>query len=79
MGDCLVKVFKTDGLFGLYRGFNVSVQGIIIYRAAYFGLYDTAQGFFSDPKATPLYVNFLIAQVNFYIVLLIIMFSKLCD
>ncbi|KAI4481316.1 hypothetical protein M0804_009436 [Polistes exclamans] len=62
MGDCLVKVFKTDGLFGLYRGFNVSVQGIIIYRAAYFGLYDTAQGFFSDPKATPLYVNFLIAQ-----------------
>ena len=27
MGDCLAKVFKTDGLRGLYRGFNVSVQG----------------------------------------------------
>lgn len=74
-----MKILKTDGLFGLYRGFNVSVQGIIIYRAAYFGLYDTVQGFFSDPKATPLYVNFVIAQVNFYIVLLLIMFSKLFD
>ena len=27
LGDCLVKVFKSDGLGGLYRGFNVSVQG----------------------------------------------------
>lgn len=42
--DCLGKVFKSDGLVGLYRGFGVSVQGIIIYRAAYFGFYDTARG-----------------------------------
>lgn len=28
LGDCLVKVFKSDGLIGLYRGFNVSVQGM---------------------------------------------------
>lgn len=27
LGDCLVKVTKSDGLIGLYRGFNVSVQG----------------------------------------------------
>ena len=27
LGDCLIKVFKSDGLVGLYRGFNVSVQG----------------------------------------------------
>lgn len=44
LGNCLVKVFKSDGLKGLYQGFNVSVQGIIIYRAAYFGIYDTAKG-----------------------------------
>ncbi|KAG8144586.1 putative ADP-ATP translocase 2 protein [Naja naja] len=43
LGDCLVKIFKSDGLRGLYQGFNVSVQGIIIYRAAYFGIYDTAK------------------------------------
>ncbi|EOB00663.1 ADP/ATP translocase 2, partial [Anas platyrhynchos] len=40
LGDCLVKIFRSDGLRGLYQGFNVSVQGIIIYRAAYFGIYD---------------------------------------
>ena len=32
LGDCLTKIFKSDGLVGLYRGFGVSVQGIIIYR-----------------------------------------------
>uniref|UniRef100_A0A673J2J0 ADP/ATP translocase n=1 Tax=Sinocyclocheilus rhinocerous TaxID=307959 RepID=A0A673J2J0_9TELE len=30
LGNCLVKIFKSDGLRGLYQGFNVSVQGIII-------------------------------------------------
>lgn len=44
LGDCLVKIFRSDGLRGLYQGFSVSVQGIIIYRAAYFGIYDTAKG-----------------------------------
>lgn len=34
---------NLTGLRGLYQGFNVSVQGIIIYRAAYFGIYDTAK------------------------------------
>lgn len=44
LGNCLTKIFKSDGIKGLYLGFNVSVQGIIIYRAAYFGIYDTAKG-----------------------------------
>lgn len=44
LGNCLVKISKSDGIKGLYQGFNVSVQGIIIYRAAYFGIYDTAKG-----------------------------------
>jgi len=43
LADCLLKIFKSDGPIGLYRGFFVSVQGIIIYRAAYFGLFDTAK------------------------------------
>ena len=63
LGNCLMKIFKSDGLVGLYRGFSVSVQGIIIYRAAYFGLYDTARGMLPDPKKTPLVVNWMIAQV----------------
>jgi solute carrier family 25 (adenine nucleotide translocator) protein 4/5/6/31 len=43
LADCLVKIVKSDGPIGLYRGFFVSVQGIIIYRAAYFGMFDTAK------------------------------------
>lgn len=48
---------------GWYRGFVVSVQGIIIYRATYFGLFDTARGMMPDPKNTPLFFTWLIAQV----------------
>ncbi|XP_042885086.1 ADP/ATP translocase 3-like [Penaeus japonicus] len=62
LGDCLVKIFKADGLGGLYRGFGVSVQGIIIYRAAFFGLYDTAKGMLPDPKNASLIVSWAIAQ-----------------
>lgn len=62
LADCLTKVFKSDGLIGLYRGFNVSVQGIIIYRAAYFGFFDTAKGMLPDPKNTPLVISWMIAQ-----------------
>lgn len=43
LGDCFRKILKADGPKGLYNGFSVSVQGIIIYRAAYFGIYDTAK------------------------------------
>lgn len=35
--DCCVKIFKKDGLVGLYQGFSVSVLGIFTYRAFYFG------------------------------------------
>lgn len=65
LGNCLTKIFKSDGLPGLYRGFGVSVQGIIIYRAAYFGFYDTARGMLPDPKNTPLVISWAIAQVSF--------------
>ncbi|XP_037934672.1 ADP,ATP carrier protein [Teleopsis dalmanni] len=63
LGNCLAKIFKSDGIVGLYRGFGVSVQGIIIYRAAYFGFYDTARGMLPDPKNTPIYISWAIAQV----------------
>jgi len=62
LGNCLTKIFKSDGIVGLYRGFGVSVQGIIIYRAAYFGFFDTAKGMLPDPKNTPFIVSFAIAQ-----------------
>jgi len=42
---CLTSILKTDGLIGLYRGFLVSIQGIIVYRGAFFGLFDTLKAF----------------------------------
>ena len=64
LGNCLSRIYKADGLGGLYRGFGVSVQGIIIYRAAYFGFFDTAKGMLPDPKNTPLVITWAIAQVR---------------
>ena len=39
--DVYVKTFKSDGIWGLYRGFVISAVGIFVYRGMYFGLYDT--------------------------------------
>jgi len=39
--DVYKKTLASDGIGGLYRGFVVSCAGIIVYRGAYFGLYDT--------------------------------------
>nr|CAZ44323.1 ADP/ATP translocase [Haemonchus contortus]CAZ44324.1 ADP/ATP translocase [Haemonchus contortus] len=61
--DCLIKVTKSDGPIGLYRGFFVSVQGIIIYRAAYFGLFDTAKMLLASEGKLNFFVAWAIAQV----------------
>ncbi|KAL4825679.1 hypothetical protein H8958_007763 [Nasalis larvatus] len=52
LGDCLVKIPKSDGIWGLYQGFSVSVQGIIIYQA----------GMLPDLKNTHILVSWMIAQ-----------------
>jgi len=64
LSDCLIKILKSDGPVGLYRGFMVSVQGIIIYRAAYFGVFDTTKSLIAkDPKTVNFFVAWAIAQV----------------
>nr|CAM90524.1 ADP/ATP translocator [Trichostrongylus vitrinus] len=63
LADCLVKTVKSDGPVGLYRGFFVSVQGIIIYRAAYFGLFDTAKMVLASEGKLNFFVAWAIAQV----------------
>lgn len=65
--DCVLKTIKSDGIIGVYRGFVVSVQGIIIYRATYFGVFDTARGMLPDPNNTPLIITWMIAQVLFHL------------
>uniref|UniRef100_A0A1I7VLB1 ADP/ATP translocase n=1 Tax=Loa loa TaxID=7209 RepID=A0A1I7VLB1_LOALO len=61
--DCIVKVAKSDGIVGLYRGFLVSVQGIIIYRAAYFGMFDTVKILVASEKKLNFFFAWMIAQV----------------
>uniref|UniRef100_A0A2K6ESH0 ADP/ATP translocase n=1 Tax=Propithecus coquereli TaxID=379532 RepID=A0A2K6ESH0_PROCO len=61
LGECLVKIYKSDGIGGLYQGFNMSVQGII-YRAAYFGMYDTAKGMLAHAKNSHIIINWMMAQ-----------------
>lgn len=39
--DVYRKTLASDGLAGLYRGFNISCVGIIVYRGLYFGMYDS--------------------------------------
>jgi len=52
--------FQADGMIrGLYPGFLSSVQGIIIYRAIYFGAYDTAKEMVDKPSFA---TKFAIAQ-----------------
>ncbi|KAL0011535.1 hypothetical protein SO802_006643 [Lithocarpus litseifolius] len=41
MVDVYRKTLKSDGIAGLYRGFNISYVGIIVYRGLYFGMYDS--------------------------------------
>lgn len=43
LGDVYLKIYKSDGFVGLYRGFVISAVGIFIYRGMYFGLYDSLQ------------------------------------
>jgi len=54
---------KSDGVYGLYRGFGISVIGIIFYRAAYFGTYDTGKVLlFKDPKKANFFAMWAFAQ-----------------
>lgn len=39
--DVYRKTLASDGIAGLYRGFNISCVGSAVYRGLYFGLYDS--------------------------------------
>jgi solute carrier family 25 (adenine nucleotide translocator) protein 4/5/6/31 len=61
--DCLQKIYKSDGAMGLYRGFVISVVGIIFYRASYFGMFDTGKVFlFEDIKKANFFAMWAFAQ-----------------
>lgn len=64
LNDCLRKIYKSDGAAGLYRGFMISVIGIIAYRASYFGMFDTGKVLLlgGDAKKTNFFAMWAFAQ-----------------
>lgn len=62
--DCIMKIFKKDGPAGLYRGFGISVIGIVAYRASYFGMFDTGKAMlFPDAKKANVFAMWAFAQI----------------
>jgi len=62
--DCLKKIAQKDGVSGLYQGFGISVVGIIAYRAAYFGMFDTGKPMlFPDAKKANVFAMWMFAQI----------------
>lgn len=60
--NCLTTIAKRGGPMALYQGFGVSVQGIIVYRGAYFGLYDSTKGTVITKESSFL-AKFVVAQL----------------
>jgi solute carrier family 25 (adenine nucleotide translocator) protein 4/5/6/31 len=61
--DCMTKIHQKDGFAGLYRGFGVSVVGIFVYRAFYFGAYDTGKELIlTEEWRNNLIIKFFFAQ-----------------
>jgi len=58
--DCTVKIAKSDGIMGLYKGFTISAVGYFVYRGLYFGFYDSAIAF--TGKDINLFYKWVVAQ-----------------
>jgi solute carrier family 25 (mitochondrial adenine nucleotide translocator), member 4/5/6/31 len=62
--NCLTKTAATGGVGSLYNGFGISVIGIIMYRASYFGFYDTGKVMlFEDYKKAHFLAQWGFAQI----------------
>jgi len=61
--NCLQKTSAKDGIGALYNGFGISVVGIIMYRASYFGMFDTGKVvLFPNPKEANIFYMWGFAQ-----------------
>jgi solute carrier family 25 (mitochondrial adenine nucleotide translocator), member 4/5/6/31 len=60
---CYSQTFKEGGFKALYKGFGISVIGIIPYRAVYFGGYDVLKAIFLKPDSS-FFLKWFISQTN---------------
>nr|CAB3266190.1 ADP/ATP translocase 3-like [Phallusia mammillata] len=60
---CIRTVAAKDGLVGLYRGLSLSIPTVLVYRATYFGVFDTCKGIIDKAGlGNPLMLKWLLAQ-----------------
>lgn len=64
LSSVLGSIYKTDGISGLYRGFQPSVVGIIIYRAGYFGFYDAGKSIIFGDDGNPSFLQKFVLALN---------------
>lgn len=75
--DVYRKTLKSDGIAGLYRGFNISCVGIIVYRGLYFGMYDSLKPVILTGKmqvgliTLSIYIIFLLYLVRILVLLVL--------
>jgi len=50
--DCFQQIYKKDSIVGLYRGFGISIFGIVQYRALFFGGYDLIKSYLRNKNIT---------------------------
>ena len=63
MRQVITKIVKSDGIFGIYRGLGASIGCAFIYRALYFGLFDSGKSIlFEDFKNANLLLVWAFAQ-----------------
>jgi len=60
---CYQETWKEGGIRALYKGFGISVIGIIPYRAVYFGGYDVLKAMFLN-KDSGFLIKWFISQTN---------------
>ena len=47
--DCFIKILRSDGFNGLYKGLSVTLVLTVLYRSWYFGLFDNGKAYlFND-------------------------------
>jgi len=61
--DCYSKTWKEGGIRALYKGFGISVIGIIPYRAVYFGGYDVLKAIFLKQDSS-FFLKWFVSQTN---------------
>lgn len=63
--DCVKKIVNKDGVKGIYSGYGASVAGILIYRAYFFGAYESAKLYYEEKGISPIRMYYIASFITF--------------